>query len=198
MSEATDGRRWNARHHQLCGARLVVWMAQAAGSDQKAAAARAFIAGRRVCHQGLMTVVVCAALLNAGLVAAVVSRIAGYAKAGLVVIVLIVVAVAVTTVVTSASVGRAVGLPAAAVDARQVEAAVTRCSARLGVDAPHLRIVSRRRLSSAAADSRRRGVQRLRGRIRQERDRGVHFRSRRAARVTRGGRRRSGRGRRRT
>lgn len=59
-------------------------MTQAAERDQRAEGARAFIAGRLGRHRGPVVAVVCAALLNAGLVAAVVSWVAGCTKAGLV------------------------------------------------------------------------------------------------------------------
>ncbi|MEV6496607.1 hypothetical protein [Streptomyces prunicolor] len=96
-------------------------MTQAAEQDQRAEAVRVFIAGQLVRHRGLVAVVVCAALLNAGLVAAVVSWVAGYAKAGLVALVVIAVLVVATTVVTFASLGRAVDRDRAELDLGRIE-----------------------------------------------------------------------------
>lgn len=125
-------------------------MTQAAERDQRAEAARAFIAGRLVRHRGLVVAVVCAALLNAGLVAAVVSWAAGYTKAGLVALVVIAVLVVATTVVTSASLGRAADRDRAEVAPRKIEAAVAHCSERLGIDAPRVRVVDDKALNAFA------------------------------------------------
>lgn len=116
-------------------------MAQAAERDQRAEAAREFIAGQLVRHRGLVVVVVCAAALYAGLVAAVVSWGTGYTKAGLVALVVIAVLVVATTAVTTASLGRAVDAHRAAIGPRKTEAVVVRCAERLGIDVPRVRIV---------------------------------------------------------
>ncbi|MFI5882967.1 M48 family metallopeptidase [Streptomyces sp. NPDC051554] len=69
------------------------------------------------------------------------SWVAGYTKAGLVALVVIAVLVVATTVVTFASLGRAVDRDRAAVAPRKIEAVVARCSERLGIDAPRVRVV---------------------------------------------------------
>jgi Zn-dependent protease with chaperone function len=118
-------------------------MVPAAEEDGAVGEARAYVAGQRVRHRVLLGVLICVAVLNAGLVALVVAAIAGFAKAGLVVLWLVAFLVTLTFVAASARLSTAVaGIRGAREPAeRQLEESVARLAAQLGVDVPRVRVI---------------------------------------------------------
>ncbi|WP_330303713.1 MULTISPECIES: M48 family metalloprotease [unclassified Streptomyces] len=119
-------------------------MVPAAERDGAVAEARAYVAGQRVRHRVLLGVLICVALLNAGLVALIVAAIAGSAKAGLVVVGIVAVLVALTFVAASVRLSGAVaGMRGERdpVERQRLEESVGRLAAQLGVDVPRVCVI---------------------------------------------------------
>ncbi|MDN3021085.1 M56 family metallopeptidase [Streptomyces sp. S.PB5] len=100
------------------------------------------MAGQRVRHHLLVGVVVCVALLDAGLIATVVAGVAGFGKAGLVILVMVGCAVAVTCVVVQAQVSGAVEAAEDGEWRRRPTEAVGRLAPLLGMRVPRVRVVA--------------------------------------------------------
>lgn len=112
-----------------------------AGQDHAVAAARAFVASQRVRHRVLVVVLLCAALLDAGLVAAAVTAVAGVTRAGLVALVVLAVAAMLSFLAQSARVSGAVAAAEESEGRERLEEIVGRMAPLLWMEVPRVRVL---------------------------------------------------------